>query len=265
MDLDLKGKRAFVAGSSKGIGYASAEALAKEGADIFLVARNGELLKERAETLASRYGVNTSFQICDLTKEDEIDTAVMNAVKTFDGIDILIANCGGPKAGGALEVMDEESLESGFRQTFLSTVRLVRAFLPAMREKKWGRIVAITSVSVFEPIENLALSNTFRAGLTGFLKTLSNEVAKEGITVNSICPGYTKTERHIELSSALAAKRGVTPEKVRTEWEESIPMRRMAQPEEIAAAAAFLCSERASYITGVSLPVDGGRLRGVLA
>ncbi|HNQ77135.1 MAG TPA: SDR family oxidoreductase [Acidobacteriota bacterium] len=265
MDLGLRGKRAFVAGSSKGIGYASAESLAREGADLFLVARNGELLEKRAEDLGSRYGVKASFHNCDLTKEDEIDAAVMNTVKTFGGIDILIANCGGPKAGGALEVMDEESLDGGFRQTFLSTVRLVRAFLPSMREKKWGRIVAITSVSVFEPIENLALSNTFRAGLTGFLKTLSNEVAKEGITVNSICPGYTRTERHLELSSALAAKRSVTPEKVREEWEASIPMRRMAQPEEIAAATAFLCSEQASYITGVSLPVDGGRLRGVLA
>ena len=264
MELGLKGKRAFVAGSSKGIGYASAEALAKEGADIFLAARNGELLKQRADFLASRYGVKASFHICDLTKEEEIDAA-SEAVKTSGGIDILIANCGGPKAGGALDVMDEESLESGFRQTFLSTVRLVRAFLPSMRKKKWGRVVAITSVSVFEPIENLALSNTFRAGLTGFLKTLSNEVAKEGITVNSVCPGYTKTERHQELSSALAAKRGVTPDKIREEWEASISMRRMAQPEEIAAVTAFLCSEQASYITGVSLPVDGGRLRGVLA
>lgn len=265
MELGLKGKRAFVAGSSKGIGYASAEVLAKEGVDIFLAARNGELLKQRADFLASRYGVKASFQACDLRKEEEIDAAASEAVKTFGGIDILIANCGGPKAGGALDVMDEESLESGFRQTFLSTVRLVRAFLPSMRKKKWGRIVAITSVSVFEPIENLALSNTFRAGLTGFLKTLSNEVAKEGITVNSICPGYTKTERHQELSSALAAKRGVTPDKIREEWEVSIPMRRMAQPEEIAAVTAFLCSEQASYITGVSLPIDGGRLRGVLA
>lgn len=264
MDLSLKGKKAFVAGSSKGIGYASAEALAKSGADLFLVARNQDTLKEKAGLLSRNFGVSVSFCQCDLMKLQMIETAVQRGLEFSGGFDILVANCGGPKPGGALGVMDEKSLSQGFEQTFLSTLRLVRGLLPGMLERKRGRIVAITSVSVFEPIENLALSNTFRSGLTAFLKTLSNEVAKDGITVNAVCPGYTDTERLNELAAALASGRGVSPDGIVKGWEDSIPMRRLGRPEEIASAVLFLCSDMASYITGVSLPVDGGRLRGTL-
>jgi len=264
MEYSLKGKKALVAGSSKGIGYASAEALAERGADIYLLARNASLLKERSLALSEKFGVGASFFPCDLTRPDDIKDALKDGASAFGDFDILVANCGGPKAGGALDVMDEESLSEAFNQTLLSTVRLVRGVLPGMRRKKWGRIVAITSVSVFEPIENLALSNTFRSGLAAFLKTLSNEVAQDGVTVNSVCPGYTRTERLDELSSATAAARGVGREEIMKAWESSIPMKRLGAPGEIANAVAFLCSEAASYITGVSLPVDGGRLKGTL-
>jgi 3-oxoacyl-[acyl-carrier protein] reductase len=264
MEFGLKEKSAFVAGSSKGIGFASAEALAGSGADLFLTARNGDLLKERANYLNKTYGVRTEYSAHDLSTCRGAEDAVREGLKAFGGFDILVANCGGPKAGTALEAMDEESMAAGFNQTLLSTVRLVRGILPKMIERKWGRVVAITSVSVFEPIDNLALSNTFRSGLTAFLKTLSNEVAKEGITVNAVCPGYTKTERLTELSSAVAGKKKCSQEEIMKSWEESIPMRRLAEPEEIANAVLFLCSDMASYITGVSLPVDGGRLKGTL-
>jgi 3-oxoacyl-[acyl-carrier protein] reductase len=264
MDLNLRGKRAFVSGSSKGIGFAVAEALAREGADLFLTARNGELLKERAGYLSKTFGVKAEYSARDLSTCPGAEDAVREGLKAFAGFDILVANCGGPKAGTAIETMDEECLAAGYNQTLLSTVRLVRGILPKMMERKWGRIVAITSVSVFEPIENLALSNTFRSGLTAFLKTLSNEVAKEGITVNAVCPGYTKTERLTELSAAVANAKKCAPEEILKSWKESIPARRLAEPEEIANAAVFLCSEKASYITGVSLPVDGGRLKGTL-
>jgi 3-oxoacyl-[acyl-carrier protein] reductase len=264
MNIDLKGKNAFVAGSSKGIGFASAEALAGSGADLFLTARNSGLLKERADYLGKTYGVKVEYSAQDLSTCRGAEEAVREGLKAFSGFDILVANCGGPKAGTALEAMDEESMAAGFNQTLLSTVRLVRSILPKMREKKWGRVVAITSVSVFEPIDNLALSNTFRSGLTAFLKTLSNEVAKEGITVNAVCPGYTKTERLAELSAAVAGAKKCSPEDILKSWQELIPMRRLAEPEEIANAVLFLCSSHASYITGVSLPVDGGRLKGTL-
>lgn len=264
MELKLRDKNAFVAGSSKGIGFAVAEGLAREGVNLFLTARNGKLLEEKTEMLRKAYGVKTAFSQCDLSTIEGVQKAVDNGLRSFEAFDVVIANCGGPKSGRAIEVMDDKSLQEGFEQTFLSSARLIRAFLPKMLKNGWGRIVAISSVSVFEPIEHLALSNTFRSGLAAFLKTLSREVAKNGITVNAVCPGYTKTERLLELSKAIAEKEKSKEDEVVKKWKESIPMNRLAEPEEIANTVLFLCSEKASYITGVSLPVDGGILKGTL-
>lgn len=265
MELCLKGKVALVAGSSAGIGRAVAEALAAEGADLFLVARRAEVLEVACAELSGRWGVRTAFAAADLATLEGCEGALLALGKAFGGADMLVANAGGPPAGGFEQASTEESLRRGWELTFLSSVRLVRGVLPHMRARRWGRIVAITSVSVFEPIGGLALSNAYRPAVTGLLKTLSDEVASEGITVNTVCPGYTDTERLAELAGATSARDGRPPDAIRAAWAAIIPARRLGRPEEVAAAVSFLCSERAAYITGVSLPVDGGRLRGLLA
>jgi len=261
--MDLKNKKAFVAGSSKGIGYAVAETFARLGASVFMAARDEDLLRKRSRELASKQGVETAFCSADLSSERGVETAVASGMKAFGGFDILVANCGGPKAGTAMETMDESSLNEAYEKTFMSSVRLIRGLLPQMMERKSGRIIAITSVSVFEPIESLALSNAFRTGLTAYLKSLAGEVAPLGITVNAVCPGYTRTERLGELSGSLSKKSGLPAAEIIGGWEKSVPMKRLGEPAEIAAAVAFLASDEASYITGISLPVDGGRLKGV--
>ena len=263
MDLGLRGKVAVVCGASAGIGRAVAETLAAEGADLFLVARRAEALSGLAAELAGRYGVTARFGAADLSKGEECSRILEEQGGAFGRADVLFANAGGPPAGGFEASVSEEKLRQGWDLTFLAAVRMIRGLLPGMRERKWGRIVALTSVSVHEPIANLALSNAYRAGLTGLLKTLATEVAGDGITVNSVCPGYTRTSRLEELARASAGTQ--SPETVMAAWAQSTPAGRLGLPEEVAAAVAFLCSERAAYITGVALPVDGGRLRGLLA
>lgn len=264
MDLGLGGKVALVAGSSAGIGRAVAAALAAEGASLLLCARGEEALSATAGELAARYGVRVEFAPADLSTREGCEAARKKLRDAFDGADVLVANAGGPPPGG-FDAATDEALDLGHRLTFLGSVRLVRAVLPRMRERGWGRIVAITSVSVFEPIPGLALSNAYRPALTGLLKTLAAEVARDGVTVNTVCPGYTDTQRLRDLASAMAARGGEEPGRLLDAWAQAAPAGRLGRPEEVADAVAFLCSDRASYITGVSLPVDGGRLKGLLA
>jgi len=265
MDLGLSGKVALVTGSSAGIGRAVAEALAAEGASLFLVARRADSLAAAASELSRDHGVRAACAAADLSTLEGCEAALAGLGHAFGGADILVANAGGPPAGGFDAAATEENLRRGWELTFLSAVRMARGVLPRMRERRWGRIVAVTSVSVFEPIAGLALSNAYRPALTGLLKTLSDEVAAEGITVNTVCPGYTDTERLAELAAATSSRDGRSPAEIRESWALAAPARRLGRPDEVAAAAAFLCSERAAYITGVALPVDGGRLRGLLA
>ncbi|MEW5764569.1 MAG: SDR family oxidoreductase [Acidobacteriota bacterium] len=264
MDLGLKGKVALVCGSSAGIGRAVAEALAAEGCDLFLVARREEALAGLSGDLRRRFGVRALFRAADLSDNGEISTVLKDLHEGYGRCDVLFANAGGPPPGSAASLLTEEALRKGWELTFLSAARLIRGVLPGMRERKWGRIVALTSVSVWEPIAGLALSNVYRPAVTGLLKTLAAEVAADGVTVNSVCPGYTRTERLEDLASATAEREGTAPESVRAAWATSIPAGRLGEPEEIAAAVAFLCSERASYVTGTALPVDGGRTRFLL-
>ncbi len=262
MDFGLKGRVALVAAASKGIGFASARELAREGARVFLCSRDEERARNAAERIAEETGAECVGVRADVTKEDDARAFVGLTQERAGRVDILVTNAGGPPAA-TFDGADLEMYRRAFELNALSAVRLAQLVVPAMREARWGRIINITSISVKQPIEGLLLSNTVRAGLTGWAKTLSAEVAAEGLTVNNVAPGYTLTERQDELAVARAGASGKSKEEMIEMWATQVPMRRLAAAEEIAAAVAFLASERASYITGVTLQVDGGYVRGL--
>ena len=261
MELGIRGRTALVTGASKGIGRAVAEALAAEGARVFLVARSKERLAALVQDLRARGG-DADYLALDLAREDAAER-ILEAAREFGEVELFLGNTGGPPPGRA-EALAPEAWAKAFADLFLPMVRLTRGLLPGMKERSFGRIVYITSISVKEPVDNLALSNGVRAGLTGYLKTLAREVAPFGITVNAVGPGYTKTERVEALFAHQAEREGLSPEEVERRLEASIPARRLGRPEEVAAAAVFLMSEPAGYITGQTLIVDGGYVRGLL-
>jgi len=199
----------------------------------------------------------------DVTVADDIKRVVDAGTERFGRIDILVTNAGGPPAG-TFDQITREQWEDALRLTLFSAVEFARQVLPGMKERRWGRILNITSIAVKQPVDNLMLSNSLRAGLTGFARTLANEVAAEGITVNNIMPGYTRTDRLEDLANMMAEKQGITPAEFRAKWEKEIPMGRLGEPREFAALATFLVSERASYITGTSIQVDGGWIKSLL-
>jgi 3-oxoacyl-[acyl-carrier protein] reductase len=263
MDLGLKDKVALVAAGSRGLGRAVAEELAAEGASLVLCAREAQTLTETAAAIAESSNVHVLAVPADVTVTDDIKRVVDAANQRFGRIDILVTNAGGPPAG-RFDQLSREQWERAIRLTLMSAVELTRQVLPGMRERRWGRILNITSIAVKQPVENLLLSNSLRAGLTGFARTLANEVAAEGVTVNNILPGYTRTERLEELAQMMADKQGISAAEFRGKWEQEIPMGRLGEPREFAALAAFLVSERASYITGTSIQVDGGWIKSLL-
>lgn len=263
MDLGLKGKVALVAAASRGLGRAVAEELAAEGAALVVCSRNAETINQSAQEIRAATGADILALPCDVSKVDEVERLVQSGLGRFGRIDILVTNAGGPPAG-KFESFSQDQWEAAARLTLFSAIELARAVLPGMKERAWGRILNITSIAVKQPVDNLILSNSLRAAVTGFARTLANEVATFGITVNNIMPGYTRTERVEELSRMMAEKEGITPEDFIARWEKEIPMRRLGEPREFAALAAFLVSERASYITGTSIPVDGGWIRGLM-
>jgi 3-oxoacyl-[acyl-carrier protein] reductase len=260
MDLGLKNKVALVAAGSRGLGRAVAEELAAEGASLVLCARDRATLTEAAASIADSSGAHVLAVPADVTVVDDIKRVVAAGNERFGQIDILVTNAGGPPAG-TFDQLTREQWEDAIRLTLLSGIELMRQVLPGMKERRWGRILNITSIAVKQPVENLMLSNSLRAGLTGFARTLANEVAADGITVNNILPGYTRTERLEELATMMAGKQGISAKEFRAKWEKEIPMGRLGEPREFAALAAFLVSERASYITGTSIQVDGGWIR----
>ncbi len=263
MDFGLDGKVALVAASSRGLGRAVAEELAAEGAHLVLCARGEDELARTAEGIAGSAGVRVLARPTNLSDPESIAGLVSDAHSGFGRVDILVNNAGGPPAG-PFESHSVEAWRSAIRLNLESALALTRGVLPGMKERRWGRIVNITSVATKEPVDGLILSNSVRAAVTGFAKTLANEVAEHGVTVNNALPGYTRTARLEELAARLAETRGVAEEEVEAEWRASIPMRRLGEPHEFAALVAFLCSERASYITGTSIAVDGGRIRAIL-
>ncbi|MCG0238356.1 MAG: SDR family oxidoreductase [Firmicutes bacterium] len=257
MDLGLHGKVALVTASSKGLGRGVAEALAQEGADLILCARDEAALKETAAAISAATGRQVLAVKADVSRPEEIERLVAAGQERFGHIDILVANAGGPRPGKFLELSDAD-WQAAFELTLMSAVRLTRAVLPGMLARRWGRILYITSSSVKQPIPNLLLSNSLRAAVTGMAKTLSAEVAGHGVTVNCLAPGRIDTDRVRFLDAETARQRGITAEEVRREQEARIPAGRYGDPLEFGRAAAFLCSEAAGYITGVTLQVDGG-------
>jgi len=263
MDLQLRGKVALVAASSRGLGRAIAEALAAEGADLVLAARDAVGIAEVARELASRHGVKAIGIRADVSVDADVKALVATALREFGRVDILVTNAGGPPAG-TFESLPADAWPKAVALTLESVVGLCRGVLPGMKERRWGRILNVTSIAVKQPVDNLILSNSLRAAVTGFARTLANEVAPFGITVNNLMPGYTRTERIENLANAGAKANGTTPAAELAKWEHQIPMGRLGEPHEFAALAAFLASERASYITAQSIAVDGGWIRSLL-
>lgn len=258
---DLTGRGALVTGASAGIGFAAALALARRGARVAIASRGGAKLAEAQRALAGE-GFAVAAIAADLRQGEEIERLVEEAEGRLGGIDILVANNGGPTAKPAVE-LTEEDWSAAIPAVLLFVPRLVRLVLPGMRARRWGRIVAVNSVSARQPIANLALSNALRPAVLGYLKTLSQEVAAEGVTVNAVLPGYTLTERQVELAAATAARTGRRPEEVRAAWTANVPIGRLAEPDEIGEAIAYFASPAAAYVTGQALAVDGGYVRGL--
>lgn len=260
MDLGLKGKVALVAAASRGLGRAVAEELAAEGASLALCSRNAAVLATACEQIEAATGAAVLGVPGDVSVVDDVWRIADAASERFGRVDILVTNAGGPPAG-RFEDLSRDDWQAAVRTTLDSALELTRAVLPGMKERRWGRILNVTSITVKQPVENLILSNSLRAAVTGFARTLANEVAAYGITVNNILPGYTRTERVEELAGAVASREGISVAAAVSRWEAEIPMRRLGEPREFAALAAFLVSERASYITGSSVAVDGGWIR----
>lgn len=263
MDLGLQNKVALVAAASRGLGRAVAEELASEGASVVVCGRETKTITEAAVAIAGKTGAQTLAVNADVSVPAEVESLITNALERFGRIDILVTNAGGPPAG-RFESLTTTEWEAATQLTLFSAINLARQVLPGMKERRWGRILNITSIAVKQPVENLMLSNSLRAAVTGFARTLANEVAADGITVNNILPGYTRTERVEELALMMAVRQGITAEDFKAKWEQEIPMKRLGEPAEFAALAAFLVSERASYITGTSIQVDGGWIRSLL-
>ena len=254
MDLGLKNKIAFVAASSQGLGKAVASELAKEGAKLIINGRNKETLETTKKEIEKINGAEVLALAGDLSIVEEREQIIRSTLAVYDHIDILITNTGGPPSG-KFEDFKLEDWDNTYKSLLASVVGLINGFLPGMKQQRWGRILAITSQAVKQPVNNLVLSNSVRASVAGLMKTLSNEFGIHNITVNNVMPGYTETDRLkklLEKNSSFATAKN------------EIPLGRFGTPEEFAAAVTFLASERAGYITGVSLAVDGGWIKNIL-
>ncbi|MCE2711450.1 MAG: SDR family oxidoreductase [Cryomorphaceae bacterium] len=260
MELTLFGKNAVVCGSTQGIGLATAIELAKLGANVVLVARNRALLEELSTKLPTVNGQNHSFLVADFSNPNTVFEAVNEWISNGNKAQILVNNTGGPK-GGAIKDASIDEFTNAFNQHLVCNHILVQALYPGMIETGYGRIINVISTSVKQPLPNLGVSNTIRGAVANWSKTLANELGVYGITVNNVLPGATNTARLQTIASVKAQQHSETVEQVFDEMASESPMRRIAQPEEIANAIAFLASPAASYINGINVPVDGGRTK----
>jgi 3-oxoacyl-[acyl-carrier protein] reductase len=263
MDLGLGGKRALVLAASRGLGHATAHGLAAEGVAVVMASRDQARIDAAAQRIRVEVpGAAVHAVVADVARAGEAEALVAAAVSRLGGLDIVVHNAGGPPPGDFASVSLEQWAQA-FELSLLSFVRLARAAVPEMKKGRWGRIVAIASSSIKQPIPGLVLSNAFRPGVLGAAKTLSREVARDGILVNVVAPGRIATERISELDHAVAQRTGSTPEAVRQQSLAQIPLGRLGQPEELARVVVFLCSDAASYVTGTALQVDGGMIAGL--
>ncbi|HYI11451.1 MAG TPA: SDR family oxidoreductase [Thermoanaerobaculia bacterium] len=257
MDLGIRNRVAMVAAASKGLGRAIAEALAAEGCRLSICSRSLETL----EPVRAGLGEDALAVTCDVSNAGDLRRWYDETVARFGQVDILVTNTGGPPAAPFLK-LSEEQWRSGIDSTLMNVIRLCNLVLPAMQERKWGRIVHLTSFVAKQPVELLTVSSTLRAGLSALTKTLADQVARDGITVNAVLPGHFLTDRQRHLAEIRAEEQGITPDEYLQKSEKLIPMGRFGKPPEMGDLVAFLCSERASYVTGASLQIDGGLYRG---
>jgi 3-oxoacyl-[acyl-carrier protein] reductase len=262
MDLGLKNRVALVAASSQGIGRATAEAFAAEGCRVALCARNPQTLQATADKIRKEYSVEVLAEAFDVTDAAAVGRFVAAIAYKFGAIDICVTNAGGPPAKGFLSASLEE-WQRALELNFLSTVYFAREVIPHMQRQRWGRIITLTSITTKQPVADLVLSNAVRAAVVGLVKSLANEFGKDGILVNNVGPGFTATDRLKELAKTRAAATGKTEQDLFDGWATDAPLKRLGQPREVADAIVWLASERASYITGQTLLVDGGIYKGL--
>jgi 3-oxoacyl-[acyl-carrier protein] reductase len=263
MDLALTGKAALVTASSQGIGRACALELAEAGADVVICARGRDALEATRDDIADATGRKVAAVRADLTSKDDIDALIASAVRELGGIDVLVTNAGGPPSGPFMD-FDDAPWEQAFVLNLMSVVRLNRSVVPIMREAGSGSIVNLASVSVKEPLKGLVLSNAIRSAVVGLSKTLANELGPDGIRVNVVCPGFTATDRMTELIDARAKREGKSFDEVAAGYYASVPLGSFAEPADIARMVTFLASDAAKFVTGVTVQVDGGFVKGLL-
>jgi 3-oxoacyl-[acyl-carrier protein] reductase len=258
MDLGLSGRAAAVAASSKGLGFACALELAKEGAAVAICSRDEARIREAAQKLRDAVpGAKIHASAIDLSRVDDCHRFVEEAAAAFGRLDILVTNSGGPPPG-TFDQISVEELRRSVDANLMAPIAMMKSAVPHMRERKWGRIVNIMAITVKQPKTNLLISSTMRPGVMGFARTIANDLARDGITVNNVAPGYTRTERLDEVAEHQSKMQNRSMGEIFAEWEHVIPARRLGRPEELAAVVTFLTSERASYLTGTTIQVDGG-------
>lgn len=264
MDLGLKDKVALVAASSSGLGKAVALGLAREGCKLVLCSRDQKRIDAVIAEIHEETGVDVLGQAVDVSVEAEVQKLVNTAIFHYGQIDICVTNAGGPPSK-TFEETTTGDWESAVQMNLMSTLYFAKAVLPLMRQRQWGRFITITSSSVKQPIDGLILSNSVRSAVSGLVKTLSNEYGPDNVLVHNVCPGYTATDRLLGLASKIAERDQISQEAVIGQWAQSAALRRIGTPEEFANVVVFLASERASYLTGSSIAVDGGAVKGVFS
>jgi 3-oxoacyl-[acyl-carrier protein] reductase len=265
MDLGLQGRVAIVCAASQGLGKAAAMGFAREGAHVVVCSRDRKRITAAAKEITSAAedgAIRVLPIVADVTKPADIKRLVATTIREFGRIDVLVTNAAGPPVAEFPE-LDDKTWERGIQLTLMSTVRCIRAVLPYMRKQHWGRVIAITSIAAKQPLDDIVISSTLRPGILGLAKVLANRFGRDGVLVNCVTPGFIMTSRQEEITAARAAKSGMTPEEYIREFSKAVPVGRYGKPDELASMIVFLGSERASYVNGATIAVDGGLAKGL--